>query len=72
MLRSCKTAIWNPEYFDLGGSDKNNEGGDFGQWLLGLVKEMIEIIHSDHKEVECRCCGTLGTSLKAWKTQVYT
>jgi len=72
MLDSCKTAIWSPEYFDLGGNDKTNEGGDFGQWLLGLVKEMIEIINSDHKEVECRCCGTVGTSLKAWKTQVYT
>jgi hypothetical protein len=71
ILDSCKTAIWNRELFRLNGRDKKS-AGDLKRWLLGVVTEMIAILHSDHKEVECRCCGTVGTSLKAWKTQIYS
>jgi hypothetical protein len=71
MLWSCKTAIGKPELFRLNGRNKKS-GGYLKRWLLRVVTEMIAIIHSDHDEVKCKCCGTVGTSLKAWKTQVYT
>jgi hypothetical protein len=71
ILDSCKTAIWNHELFGLNGRDKKS-AGDLRRWLLKVVTELIAIIHSDHDEVKCTCCGTVGTSFKALKTQVYT
>lgn len=70
MLEQCKRVIENPPWPLYNGHDREDRR-DLRTWLLGLVTAMINLIYSDHNEVECPCCGTVGTSLNAYRPQAH-
>jgi len=64
MLDECKHIVGHPGLFGEGPGIDTDE--DMSPWDLGMVSAMIQLLHSDHGEVECGCCGELATSLKGW------
>jgi len=70
MLEQCKRVIEQPQWQLYNGHDREDRR-DLRTWIMGLVTAMINLIYSDHNEVECPCCGTVGTSLNAYRPQAH-
>lgn len=64
MLDECRDIVGHPGLFGEGFGIDADE--DMSPWVLGMVCAMIQLLHSDHGEVMCGCCGELATSLKGW------
>jgi hypothetical protein len=68
MLNRCTKAIREESLSTIRWAGENDR--DTEKWLLGIVAGFIALLHSDHDEVVCGCCGARGISLKAWKPQI--
>jgi hypothetical protein len=69
MLKECEVLIRDPTLYWTSAFNPRNI--DIRTWFVKIVSEMVRILHSDHDEVKCGCCGSEGTSVKAWTKRTY-